>query len=353
MNRLRCFVAMRFGDPQTDQVYDRLIAPVLGQLRTIPVRVDRINHNENIDVKIIQELKICDFAVADLTFARPSVYFEAGFAQGRAVPVIYTCREDHLGRPNPDDTYGNFRVHFDLLMRNIIPWENARDSGFKKKLKARITKVIRPLVRDQKEIEAKRKASDTFSRLPMADRRSRLNRLAHTRLSSTPFRAIEHENFSFYVAKSHGKQTVVQLDLFTSLSKKEIGREYSGVQMRFLRFATRPHGHEVAKPIHFRAHWVICTFKKLPSHRVHEVLPYLSQSTESFAGVSKYSEGSNADDNDENLTIHILDDIESEEDFIEKLNFVVREILKRQIPGNLEARLRKAKARATLQRRGE
>jgi hypothetical protein len=329
VNRLRCFVAMRFGDPQTDEVYDRLIEPVLGQLRTIPVRVDWINHNENIDVKIIEELRICDFALADLTFARPSVYFEAGFAQGRAVPVIYTCREDHLGHPKPDNTYGNFRVHFDLLMRNIIPWKNARDFGFKKKLKARIAKVIRPLVRDQEEIEAKRKASDTFSRLPMADRQSRLNQIAHARLSSTPFRAIEHEKFYFYVAKSRGKQKVVQLGLFTSLWKNEIGLVYSDVQMRFLRFSTRPrHGRKVTKPIHFRAHWVICTFKKLPSHRIHDALPYLSQSAASFTGVSKYSERSNAGD-DENLTIHILDDIESEEDFIEKLNFVVREILKR------------------------
>lgn len=329
MSPLRCFVAMRFGDPQTDQVYDRLIEPVFGQLRTVPVRVDRINHNENIDVKIIQELKICDFALADLTFARPSVYFEAGFAQGRAVPVIYTCREDHLGHPKPDDTHGNFRVHFDLLMRNIIPWKNARDSGFKKKLKARIAKVIRPLVREQEEIEAKRKVSETFSRLPMADRRARLNRIAHTRLSSRPFRAIEHEHFYFYVAKSHRKQTVVQLVLVTSLSKKEIGLEYSDLQMRFLRFSTRPlRGRKVAKPIHFRPHWVVCTFKKLPSHRVHESLPYLSQSAESFTGVSEYSERSNEGD-DEDLTIHVLDDIRSEEDFIDKLNFVIREILKR------------------------
>jgi hypothetical protein len=318
---------MRFGDSQTDEIYDRLIEPILGQLRIISVRVDRINHNENIDAKIIEELKICDFALADLTFARPSVYFEAGFAQGRAVPVIYTCREDHLGPAKPGDTHGDFRVHFDLLMRNIISWKNARDSGFRTKLKARIAKVIRPLVREQKELEAKRKASDRFARLPMADRHSRLNRIAHTRLSSTPFRAIEHEKFYFYVTDSHGKQTVVQLDLFASLSKKEIGQEYSHVQMRFLRFSTRPlRIRGAARPIHFRPYWVICTFKKLPHQRIHDALPYLSQSAESFTGVSKYRESSNA--GDENLTIQVLDDIRSEEDFIDRLNSVVRDILK-------------------------
>src|SRR6267143_392191 len=93
--RLKCFVAMAIGHEETDAVYDGLIAPTLRNKRVRPVRVDRIEHNEDIDDKIISEIETCDFMVADLTFARPSVYFEAGYAQ-RKVPVIYTGRKDHL-----------------------------------------------------------------------------------------------------------------------------------------------------------------------------------------------------------------------------------------------------------------
>src|SRR5580704_7133706 len=131
MNRLRCFVAMRFDEPQTDAVYDNLIRPALTCQGITPIRIDRVEHNDNIDARIIQEIEGCDLALGDLTFARPSVYFEAGFAEGRSVPVIYTCRKDHF-TPKPDDTLANLRVHFDLQMKNIIPWNNEKDSRFMK-----------------------------------------------------------------------------------------------------------------------------------------------------------------------------------------------------------------------------
>lgn len=318
---------MRFGDPQTDEIYDRLIEPVFRNLKIIPVRIDRINHNENIDAKIIQELKVCDFALADLTFARPSVYFEAGFAQGRAVPVIYTCREDHLGPAKPNDTYGNFRVHFDLLMRNIIPWKNSRDSGFKKKLKARIAKVIGPLVLEQKATAAKRKVSDAFSRLSMAERVSRLYRAADDRLRSMQFRKNEHDRLYLSAAKSNANRRAILFDLIPFPGKRALHEEHTRVRLELLvldpPFQSTDGG---AKPIRFLPHWIVCTLKTLPPHRVHDALPYLSQS-DSLPGVFKYRDKREVGDR-ELLTVHIIDNVKSEEDFIHKLNLVLREIRK-------------------------
>src|SRR5580765_8219234 len=114
MITLRCFVAMRFEEQQTDKVYDRLIEPTLKRQQIVPIRIDRVEHNDNIDQRIIREIEHCDLALADLTFARPSVYFEAGYAE-RKVPVIYTCRKDHF-KANPNDVGDNLRVHFDLQM---------------------------------------------------------------------------------------------------------------------------------------------------------------------------------------------------------------------------------------------
>ncbi len=39
---------------------------------------DRLMHNEHIDQKILREIEAAHVVVADLTFARPSVYWEAG-----------------------------------------------------------------------------------------------------------------------------------------------------------------------------------------------------------------------------------------------------------------------------------
>src|SRR5512143_4051755 len=102
--KLRCFVAMAFGHEDTDYVYAQWIEPAIENAGLFPVRVDKIIHNDRIDTRIRDELLKADVVVADLTYARPSVYWEAGFAE-RSVPVIYTCRKDHFS-PLPDDKFG-------------------------------------------------------------------------------------------------------------------------------------------------------------------------------------------------------------------------------------------------------
>ena len=85
--KLRCFVAMAFGHNDTDAIF-KILRKTLGPLGINAQRVDRIEHNDNIDTKIISEIETADLVIADLTYARPSVYFEAGYAQ-RAIPVIF------------------------------------------------------------------------------------------------------------------------------------------------------------------------------------------------------------------------------------------------------------------------
>jgi nucleoside 2-deoxyribosyltransferase len=121
--KLRCFVAMAFGQKDTDAIF-RALRKTLGPLGVNAQRVDRIEHNDNIDTRIISEIEAADLVIADLTYARPSVYFEAGYAQ-RAIPVIFTARSDHF-RERDDDPNGNRHVHFDLKMRNIIAWSGDR-----------------------------------------------------------------------------------------------------------------------------------------------------------------------------------------------------------------------------------
>jgi hypothetical protein len=89
-----------------------------------------------------------DFCIADLTYARPSVYYEAGYLTGSDKPVIFVARSDHF-RARDSDPEGNLRVHFDLQMKNIIAW-NAPNKTFQRRLSKRISLVLRLLAKRQK-----------------------------------------------------------------------------------------------------------------------------------------------------------------------------------------------------------
>jgi nucleoside 2-deoxyribosyltransferase len=165
---IRCFVAMAFDRPDTDAMF-AVIRRTLKPLGIVPRRVDRIEHNDNIDQKIISELAEADLVIADLTYARPSVYFEAGYAQ-RQTPVVYTARRDHF-REKDDDPNGNLQVHFDLKMRNIVGWSTPTDLTFPKRLTSRITKVIAPRIKQKQVQLEQKKRLDDFDRLSLHDKR--------------------------------------------------------------------------------------------------------------------------------------------------------------------------------------
>ena len=97
--------------------------------------------------------------VCDLTGYRGGVYFEAGFAYGLGLPVIYTCRKDWTkeqilrtkDRRTVKELYDeNIKpirvrkegVHFDLAHRNRIEWEEDKLDEFRVALENRIKAVI-------------------------------------------------------------------------------------------------------------------------------------------------------------------------------------------------------------------
>jgi nucleoside 2-deoxyribosyltransferase len=76
------------------------------------VRVDRVEHVENINDKIMADLRRAQFVVADFTRHPAGVYFEAGFALGLGRLVIWTCHRDDFHE----------KVHFDTRPYNHILW---------------------------------------------------------------------------------------------------------------------------------------------------------------------------------------------------------------------------------------
>ena len=166
---LKCFVATAFDHEEVDEIYDKIIEPVLRELNIKSLRIDRVEHNEDIDdhiFKLIDQSHIC---IADLTYARPSVYYEAGYAFGSGKPVIYLARRNHL-HPQKDDIYGNFRVHFDLQMKNIIDWTEP-NKRLEKRLRNRVNHVIRPILNELKASSAKYDLEKRFAALSENERR--------------------------------------------------------------------------------------------------------------------------------------------------------------------------------------
>ena len=160
--RLRCFVASRFGAADVDAVFDRCIQPTLKAESIVVRRVDRQHRNDDLDDQIIDLIEWCDFCIADLTYARPSVYFEAGMVTGLEKPVVYMARGDHF-KARDEDSLGNERVHFDLQMKPIIAWTSPEALTLKKKLAARVRRISRPIRANIQSENAARAAEMAFA----------------------------------------------------------------------------------------------------------------------------------------------------------------------------------------------
>ena len=130
----QAFVAMWFDESMND-VYENGIRPGIEATGYEAKRIDRVEHINKIDDEIIAEIKRSRFVVADFTHgdsgARGGVYYEAGFAHGLNIPVIFTCREDIL-----ED------IHFDTRQFNHIAWESEKPEELRKALANRIAHVI-------------------------------------------------------------------------------------------------------------------------------------------------------------------------------------------------------------------
>lgn len=124
----QAFVAMNFN-PELNSLFDVGIEPAINNAGFKPYRIDREEHNDKIDDLIIAEIRRSRFMVADFTGHRQGVYFEAGFALGLGIPVIWCCNKADL-----NDT------HFDTRQYNHIDWDS------EKELQARLYERIRATI---------------------------------------------------------------------------------------------------------------------------------------------------------------------------------------------------------------
>ena len=132
-NSKKVFVAMSF-DKKLNNFYDMGIKAGIESAGFEPVRVDYIEHNGKICDKIIAEIKQARFVISDFTDHKNGVYFEAGFALGLGLEVIWTCKKGDIEN-----------LHFDTRQYNCLSWEGNEDTGygdFSERLKNRILALV-------------------------------------------------------------------------------------------------------------------------------------------------------------------------------------------------------------------
>lgn len=109
------FVAMSFKPALEPAWRDGLYAGIKAAGYR-PLRVDKQEHNEKICDRVQSEIRRSAFLVADVTRHRQGVYFEAGYAMGLGMPVVWTCQKREKDR-----------CHFDTRQYNHIFWETPEE----------------------------------------------------------------------------------------------------------------------------------------------------------------------------------------------------------------------------------
>ena len=128
------FVAMWF-DSSMENLWKDGIKPGIEDAGYDAIRIDQTEPKDKIDDAIIAGIRRSRFVLADFTHgekgARGNVYYEAGYAHGMNIDVIFSCRKDMIKI-----------LPFDTRQYKHIEWEKDKLGEFREMLTNRIAAVI-------------------------------------------------------------------------------------------------------------------------------------------------------------------------------------------------------------------
>jgi hypothetical protein len=122
------FCAMWFSQ-DVQSLWSEVIEPAIRESGYEPLRIDSKQHNGKIDDEIMASIRSARFVVSDFTGNRGGVYYEAGFAHGLGLPVIFMCQAGD-------------ELHFDVRQYNCIFWAKDQLEDARTRLKNRILATL-------------------------------------------------------------------------------------------------------------------------------------------------------------------------------------------------------------------
>lgn len=125
------FMAMKFGNDALERIFMDVIVPTVKESGFDIRRLDQEKRAGLIDDKLRVEIIRSKFLIADLTDDNNGAYWEAGYAEGLGMPVIYICEEAKFKKD---------KSHFDTNHHLTVQWKDDTESlkTFAEELKATI-----------------------------------------------------------------------------------------------------------------------------------------------------------------------------------------------------------------------
>jgi hypothetical protein len=139
-NSRTAFMAMKFGDAQLDDVIESYFKPAVKRAGFELRRLTDEQPAGLIDDQIRASILSGRFVIADLTHGSHGAYWEAGFAEGLSLPVIYTCERN---------AWEERKTHFDTNHLLTIVWDPANPKKASDELTATIRATLRAEARQQ------------------------------------------------------------------------------------------------------------------------------------------------------------------------------------------------------------
>lgn len=136
------FMAMKFGNAMLEKVVSECFRPAVARAG-FELRILTDEQPAGlIDDQLRAAILSARFLIADLTHGSHGAYWEAGFAEGLGLPVIYTCEATE---------WNESKTHFDTNHLKTIVWDISDLERAEKELTATIRATLR---REAKQTDA-------------------------------------------------------------------------------------------------------------------------------------------------------------------------------------------------------
>lgn len=127
------FMAMQFGDATLEAMLEKCFKPAVARAGFELRPLYEGQGAGLIDNQIRTAIRAARFVIADLSHDNNGAYFEAGFAEGLGLPVIYTCERNKFDEK---------KTHFDTNHMVTVPWEAANMEDAASRLTATIRNTL-------------------------------------------------------------------------------------------------------------------------------------------------------------------------------------------------------------------